>query len=341
MHWRYCSLALSHQNMLLRDVVLKRHLSSQWKVKCSIDQWIAQHKTVVTPVLKHLSYISLVWSHWNTVETLYSTIYYSKYFIELNFDKSTQYVALWTHKLTFRASYGVSFMSTWTEIDRVIKGLYCTCILRNLLLMNTQFCTCITYLLWITNQNYIWHFKSNSSKQMRIGIWLTVGMVESTVLSLLYVCWVAFKKGKNVFACVYNSSKWHDGGCWNLCYSQIPLKTHNWNFIKTGLGIIYYDCNYQSCMRPASERRCHSVAPSLIGWAHTENDSWYSVASFKELITILWWLECASVIEMMDMFQFEIVGPSLKIWCPEIRVTLWVNCFCYCCFCCTLDKLMS
>ena len=32
------------------------------------------------------------------VETLYSTIYYSKYFIELNLDKSTQYVALWTHK---------------------------------------------------------------------------------------------------------------------------------------------------------------------------------------------------------------------------------------------------
>ena len=32
-----------------------------------------------------------------TVETLYSTIYYSKYFIELNIDKSTQYVALWTH----------------------------------------------------------------------------------------------------------------------------------------------------------------------------------------------------------------------------------------------------
>ena len=32
------------------------------------------------------------------METLYNTIYYSKYFIELNFDKSTQYVALWTHK---------------------------------------------------------------------------------------------------------------------------------------------------------------------------------------------------------------------------------------------------
>ena len=34
----------------------------------------------------------------NTVETLYSTIYYSKYFIELNIDKSTLYAALWTHK---------------------------------------------------------------------------------------------------------------------------------------------------------------------------------------------------------------------------------------------------
>ena len=63
----------------------------------------------------------------STVETLYSTIYYSKYFIELNIDKSTQYVALWTHKLApFRASYRVSFMSTSTEIDRVIKGFYCT-----------------------------------------------------------------------------------------------------------------------------------------------------------------------------------------------------------------------
>ena len=45
--------------------------------------------------LKHSdSLVQLV----TTVETLYSTIYYSKYFIELNFDKSTQYVALWTHK---------------------------------------------------------------------------------------------------------------------------------------------------------------------------------------------------------------------------------------------------
>ena len=31
------------------------------------------------------------------------------------------------HTSPFRASYGVSFMSTSTEIDRVIKGFYCTC----------------------------------------------------------------------------------------------------------------------------------------------------------------------------------------------------------------------
>ena len=30
-----------------------------------------------------------------------------------------------THTSRFRASYGVSFMSTSTEIDRVIKGFYC------------------------------------------------------------------------------------------------------------------------------------------------------------------------------------------------------------------------
>ena len=43
-------------------------------------------------------FVQLFMQHVTTVETLYSTIYYSKYFIELNFDKSTQYVALWTHK---------------------------------------------------------------------------------------------------------------------------------------------------------------------------------------------------------------------------------------------------
>ena len=73
---------------------------------------LAQHKTVVT------------------VETLYSTIYYSKYFIELNIYKFIICCPLNSqktpHTSPFRASYGVSFMSTSTEIDRVIKGFYCT-----------------------------------------------------------------------------------------------------------------------------------------------------------------------------------------------------------------------
>ena len=81
-----------------------------------LDRWDDNHLTSV--LIKHL-----FGGHWNaysvdyksvtkvhnslvvyrlcilrTVETRYSTIYYSKYFIELNLDKSTQYVALWTHK---------------------------------------------------------------------------------------------------------------------------------------------------------------------------------------------------------------------------------------------------
>ena len=91
---------------------------------------------MISPTQLCLRYHSLPLSQWYdihvpcTVETLYSTIYYNEYFTELNFDKFTQYVALWTHKKTphtspFPASYGVSFMSTSTEIDRVIKGFYC------------------------------------------------------------------------------------------------------------------------------------------------------------------------------------------------------------------------
>ena len=64
----------------------------------------------------------------NTVETLYIIIYYSKYFIELNFEKIyTICCPLNAQKTSpFQASYGVSFMSTSTEIDRAIQGFYST-----------------------------------------------------------------------------------------------------------------------------------------------------------------------------------------------------------------------
>ena len=54
----------------------------------------------------------------NTVETLYSTIYYSKYFIELNFDKSTQYVALWIYSKYFielNFDKSTQYVALWTH----------------------------------------------------------------------------------------------------------------------------------------------------------------------------------------------------------------------------------
>ena len=72
---------------------------------CAGDQWIPLTKGQWCPKPIHVmtscnfplpSGNFVAYS--NTVETLYSTIYYSQNFIELNIDKSTQYVALWTHK---------------------------------------------------------------------------------------------------------------------------------------------------------------------------------------------------------------------------------------------------
>ena len=72
------------------------------------DPWLCSGKTMLrvaichddTCITRNKKKCNLDMKELNitTVETLYNTIYYSKYFIELNFDKSTQYVALWTHK---------------------------------------------------------------------------------------------------------------------------------------------------------------------------------------------------------------------------------------------------
>ena len=109
---------------------LKPYFSVYWGILsiCSMQCMLYIYK----------SYLNIVMlRHWIiqqriTVETLYGTIYYSKYFMELNFDKSTLYVSLWTpHTSPFRESYGVSFMRTITEIGRVIKGFCCILINRN------------------------------------------------------------------------------------------------------------------------------------------------------------------------------------------------------------------
>ena len=81
--WKFCSKC-------------RRHLSLNciWK---SHNQHIEAGTKWLTFCRKRFQ-IHFLKCKFYTVETLYSTIYYSKYFIELNFDKSTQYVALWTHK---------------------------------------------------------------------------------------------------------------------------------------------------------------------------------------------------------------------------------------------------
>ena len=71
-----------------------------WSVPIIKIRQSCNHLVFITGIL-YLERWSLYWNglrYHNTVETLYSTIYYSKYFIELNINKSTLYVALWTHK---------------------------------------------------------------------------------------------------------------------------------------------------------------------------------------------------------------------------------------------------
>ena len=61
--------------------------------------WLLQCTSRRRPPGRHISPCQrYVLNCRHTVETLYSTIYHGKYFIEFNIDKSTQYVALWTHK---------------------------------------------------------------------------------------------------------------------------------------------------------------------------------------------------------------------------------------------------
>ena len=66
--------------------------------QCHKELLVWDIKFIVTSICSKVSQLLYKIVVCDTVETLYSTIYYSKYFIELNIDKSTQYVALWTHK---------------------------------------------------------------------------------------------------------------------------------------------------------------------------------------------------------------------------------------------------
>ena len=73
-----------------------RKVLKRWYIPFALQLWYHIRANECMP--SNWRHLARRFLHANTVETLYSTIYYSKYFIELNFDKSTQYVAFWTHK---------------------------------------------------------------------------------------------------------------------------------------------------------------------------------------------------------------------------------------------------
>ena len=73
------------------------------------------------------------------------------------------------HTSPFRASYGVSFMSTSTEIDRVIKGFYCTTLykgcnsssmLRLKLIRASKRCHLLFGVSFMVRQGYLNHNES-------------------------------------------------------------------------------------------------------------------------------------------------------------------------------------
>ena len=43
------------------------------------------------------------------------------------------------------------------------------------------------------------------------------------------------------------------------------------------------------CMRPANERWRYNVTPSLIGWAHTQNDPWFNVEDVALTVGVPAW----------------------------------------------------
>ena len=97
------NISIKNKSALLNDaydtIGLVQDCSVSSALAIEMSSLALSHRCVLhQPACIHWRLTELASEDTFTVETLYSTIYYSKYFIELNFDKSTQYVALWTHK---------------------------------------------------------------------------------------------------------------------------------------------------------------------------------------------------------------------------------------------------
>ena len=109
--WKYCSIGSDNGLALIRwqAIIWTNDDPVRWCIYVALggDELMLMINSLVSRrcgsnfksvISEHMLQTKVMSTSEITVETLYSTIYYSKYFIELNLDKSTQYVALWTHK---------------------------------------------------------------------------------------------------------------------------------------------------------------------------------------------------------------------------------------------------
>ena len=67
---------------------------------------------------------------------------------------------------------------------------------------------------------------------------------------------------------------------WDRPFAR-DVSRHGWVKFRIAIVII---AGIVLCMRPANERRCYNVTPSLIGWVHAQNDPCYR----KSMGTTIW-----------------------------------------------------
>ena len=104
-------------------------------------------------------------------------------------------------------------------------------------------------------------------------------LLKSTILPLTLFCW----NQPNYHMWFSLPLKWSLK--WILIYSsRLEHLKDIWYILSVCyLGIIL-------CMRPANERWCYTVTPSVIGWAHTQNDPYYCMCTLWMYLFIYWFL---------------------------------------------------
>ena len=139
------------------------------------------------------------------------------------------------HTSPFRASYGVSFMSTSTEIDRVIKGFYCSK---------------MTTLYW------------NGALMTSINLQYIPRNMHTVFALLCFVVvihWLIFPYPSGLL-------HWH---CGNLTIAPVPAKQPWWIWINTSCEFImndYITTTKQSTTKPCAYFLGYTVSPPCQIW---------------------------------------------------------------------------